>query len=41
MDRFLTLVFALVTWRKSGSGLILDLSVRVGDLEMHRVLVYS
>ena len=41
MDRVLILVFALVTWRKTGSGLILDLRVRVGDFEMHKMLVYS
>ena len=34
MDSFLTLVFVLVTWRWTECGLILVLSVCVGDLEI-------
>ena len=37
MDR----LYALVTWRLTRCGLILDLSVCVGDLEMDRMLTYS
>ena len=41
MDSFLTFVFLLVTWRWSGCGLILFLSVCVSDLEMDMMLIDS
>ena len=34
-------LYALVTWRWTTCGLILDLSVCVGDLEMDRMLTDS
>ena len=37
----MTLVFALVTWKTTGSGLILVISVCVGDLEMDKMLIDS
>ena len=39
MDSFLTLVFVLVTWRRTECGLILVLSVCVGDLEIDSMVL--
>ena len=41
MGLFLTLVFVLMTWRWIGCGLILYLSIFVGDLEIDRMWVDS
>ena len=41
VDSFFTSVFALVTWRWTGCGLILVLSVCVGDLEMNSLWIGS
>ena len=41
MDSFLTLLFVLVTWKWTVCGLILDLCVCVGDLEMERMWIDS
>ena len=38
---FLTLVFVLVTWRWIGCGLILYLSVFIGDLKMDSMFIVS
>ena len=34
-------MFALVTWKTTGSGLILVISVDVGDLEMDKMWIDS
>ena len=41
MNLFLTLVFALVSWKWTVWGLILDLCVGVGDLEMGSMWIDS
>ena len=37
----MSFVFALVTWRLTGCGMILDLSVCISDLEMDRMWIDS
>ena len=41
VDCFLTVLFALLSWRKAVCGLIIDLSVCVGDFEADRMWIDS